>query len=255
MKKEVANINEIPEGMEDIFEISNNLEGVTPRLPQIEIAHTVQLFIMPDDSKVEIFEGIIVDQQATNSYWIDKIKPGEDPKPPTCYSMDAIVPAPEAEFPQAEKCKMCPMNQYDSDEDGKGKACKNMKRLHILIEGSVLPRRLTVPPTSLKSTEEYLTILLDMGLSYRAVLTRFSLEKIEKGDIKYSTLGYKFIRKLTTDELIIVGELVRKNKEEFRDQEISQDEYMPQKSDQEIDEIDEKWEKERQKSKDIDIPF
>lgn len=253
MKKEVANINEIPEGMEDIFKIDNNLEGVTPRLPQIEIAHKVQLFIMPDGSKIEFFEGIIIDQQATNSYWPEKIEPGQPAKPPMCYSMDSIVPDLGSEIAQSKKCKQCPMNQFGSD--GKGKACKNMKRLHILMDGSVLPRRLTVAPTSIISTNEYLTILIDMGLSYRAVLTKFSLDKVIKGDIEFSIINYKFIRKLTTTEMLVVGDLVLKNKEIFRDQEITQDEYMPQKSDPEAkyDEIDKKWKEEHQDSE--NLPF
>jgi len=262
MSSTEVTINEIPEGMEAIFGLENNLEGVTPKLPQIDIAHTVQLFRMPDDSKVESFKGIILDQQATNAYWKEKLQPGiTETKPPDCSSMDAIVPLPEINFPQAVRCKECPMNQYLSD--GKGKACKNMKRMHILMEGSSLPRRLTASATSIKATEKYLTDLVDLGLSYRSVLTEFSLTKELKGDIKYSILEYKFVRKLVTEELLTVGNLVTKSKDDFRSQAITQDEYMPKKSNQEekYDEIDRKYKEERSENKtdekepESDIPF
>ena len=52
---------EIPPGMEEVFDVRDNMEGIIPRLPQIAIIHAGQLFEMPDESKIPTFEGVILD--------------------------------------------------------------------------------------------------------------------------------------------------------------------------------------------------
>lgn len=60
-----------------------------------------------------------------------------NPQPPVCYAFgkdeESMVPHEKAAKPQAENCATCPMNAWGSDpEGGKGKACKNTRRLALL---------------------------------------------------------------------------------------------------------------------------
>ena len=222
---------EIPAEVAEMFNIADNMEGVVPRLPQIAIIHAGQLFEMPDESKVETFEGIILDQHPANAWWKPKEEgegagDKEKNKVPNCYSMNAITPDDRCENKQNDKCGDCNQNQFGSDsKTGKGKACKNMKRLHILMEGSLLPRRLTIPPTSIKSFEYYMTGLVDRGLPYPTVVSVFSLDKKEVAEFKYSEVKIIKNRVLVREELIAVAGFIKQYKDAARQQEINKEEY------------------------------
>lgn len=60
-----------------------------------------------------------------------------NPQPPVCYAFgkdeQTMVPHEKAAKPQNDNCFHCPKNQWKSDpEGGKGKACKNTRRLALL---------------------------------------------------------------------------------------------------------------------------
>lgn len=218
---------EIPQELADTFNIANNMEGVIPRLPQIGIIHRGQLFEMPDESKVEDFEGVILDQHPANAWWEKDISESGGNSIPDCFSMNGINPAESCENTQSTKCSDCKQNQFGSDtKTGKGKACKNMKRLHVLMEGSLLPRRLTIPPTSIKSFEGYMTGLVDRGLPYNCVVTKFSLAKKTSDTFEYAEVKLIKDRVLKKEELVAVAGFIKQYKDESRKQEIHADEYV-----------------------------
>lgn len=220
---------QIPQELAGVFDIANNMEGVIPRLPQIEILREVQMFSMSDDTKMETFQGVIIDQYPTNAWWKEKMVPGAPPKPPDCCSVNGVVPDdPDEGYEiQFENCKECERNQFRSDpEGGKGKACKNMKRLHVMMEGAMLPRRLVLPPTSITSFEIYMTELSDRGLPYACVVTNFGLTKGGDDVMKWSEIKLNTDRVLVEEELFKVADVIRKYKDAARQQEIREDEYM-----------------------------
>lgn len=60
-----------------------------------------------------------------------------NPQPPVCYAFgkdeQTMAPHEKSVKPQHENCFHCPKNQWGSDpEGGKGKACKNTRRLALL---------------------------------------------------------------------------------------------------------------------------
>ena len=212
------------------------MEGVLPRLPQIKIIHQGQLFKMPDDTKPEVFEAIILDQHAANAWWEKAIVSGAPPEKPDCFSIDGVYPDKKCTKIQCETCKDCKQNQFESDrKGGKGKDCKNMKRLHIFMEGKALPRRLSVPPTSITSFEKYMTELVDRGLPFPCVVTEFSLLKHDDGTNEYSEIIFIKGRVLVGDELYFVADLIKKYKDGARLQDIDSEEYETQPVDKEPD--------------------
>lgn len=86
---------------------------------------------------------VIVDSVFENAYYEGEWDP-QRVVPPTCYAMahdeDELAPHPamqEHEFfqPQHSECAGCPMNEWGSAEKGRGKACKNRRRLSLIPAG------------------------------------------------------------------------------------------------------------------------
>lgn len=84
---------------------------------------------------------VIVDHIFENTYYEGRFNP-ETPQPPTCFAFgrnekDLIphVNVVEAEQNPCDACDGCPMNEWGSD--GKGKACKNVRRLALIPAGHV----------------------------------------------------------------------------------------------------------------------
>ena len=79
-------------------------------------------------------------------------------------------------------CETCPYNQYGTgvDENGnpkKGKACKNMRRIYMMMDGDPNLYLLTVPPTSIKDINKQLAKILASGTPYTGMIVSFTLEK------------------------------------------------------------------------------
>jgi len=184
----------------DIFTLEAQMEGVEPRLPQIGIVHRAEMYEMPNETKIEEFTGVIIDHNRTNAWWKISYDESGGNTPPDCSSMDAIRPDARVQNPQCESCIACPLNQFGTEtkkdgSPGRGKACKNMKRVHIFLEGSSLPHRLTLPPSNLKTFDHYVTDLSGRGLRLPVILTRFCLMKSQNQDgIDYSEIDLGYVR-------------------------------------------------------------
>lgn len=160
-------------------EIAEELGGEAPKYPQVKIPSGGGLALEvpgedpgnPDVTKQ--LEGVVVWHHSVNAYWESRDTTNE---PPACSSIDgkfgehAGITTP---------CRDCPMNQFGSGEGGKGKACKNMKRLYILTKDSLFPYALTLPPTSIRAWTDYVSSLLQKGRKACDVVTRVSLAKKE----------------------------------------------------------------------------
>ena len=172
-----------------VFNPADNMEGVEPRLPQIGIIHQGQMFKMPNGESVATFEGIILDTNRANAYWLKSFDESGGGDLPDCSSLDGIMPDLNAEDVQAESCHTCNYNQFGTAAKGGGKACKNMKRVHILMGDSILPHRLTLPPSSLKAIDLYISLLTSQGVPHQLIATKFSLkEESNKAGIMYSEI-------------------------------------------------------------------
>ena len=189
----------IPDELAGIFSPKESMEGVEIRLPQIKILHQGKSFEMADGETVREFQGVILDVNNVNAYWKVSFQESGGGTPPQCMSTNGARPDPMAEEMQSELCKPCKQNQFGSD-GGRGKACKNMKRIHVLLEGQHFPNRLTVPPTSMKFVDQYLSLLLNKGTPYELVVTKFSLKDASnKEGIKYSQLKLENVGLATKD--------------------------------------------------------
>jgi hypothetical protein len=182
----------LPE-LQNIFNLDDNMAEVEARLPAIGIIHQGQLFRWPfplpngKDTLLE-FKAVILDMNRINAWWEVSFDKSGGGTPPQCFSMDGITSDPNCEARQHNTCHDCPMNVYKSDPDGgAGKACKNMKRVHLMVEGSLLPYRMTIPPSNLRAVDLYVSMLTSQGVPYQLVKTQFALKAAKnKSGIVYS---------------------------------------------------------------------
>jgi hypothetical protein len=90
---------------------------------------------------------VVVAHCFENAYYVGKYDPN-NPQPPVCFAYgvpkpgmpidevkeleDNMVPHDMSTDKQNSNCKTCPRNQWGSADEGKGKACKNLRRLALI---------------------------------------------------------------------------------------------------------------------------
>lgn len=107
---------------------------------------------------------IVVDHVLENCYYKGKFD-AKNPTSPICYAFgrkdEDMKPHPSSSEPQCSSCKDCPWNKFGSSDTGRGKACKNTRRLGLITEDDLedvensIAHILKVPPTSLKKWGGY----------------------------------------------------------------------------------------------------
>ena len=142
--------------------------------------------------------GIILHHHAVNAYWRNKFSGANDK--PDCASMDGKTGV-DQETGEMKSCADCPCNQFGSDDDGRGKACKNIHRIYFLRSDNPVPIIISLPPTSLKSMRDYIgKRILVKGMRCYDALTKITLKKEKNAaGIVYSRVVFTFVEKLSEE--------------------------------------------------------
>jgi hypothetical protein len=123
-----------------------------------------------------------------NQLYKDRYDPN-NPASPICYALseieDDLKPHPDSAEPQSESCSTCTKNAWGSDpQGGKGKACKNVRRLAIVsaddLDVDKLPKAevalAKLPVTSVRNWSTYASQLANvLKLPPLAVVTEVSV--------------------------------------------------------------------------------
>ena len=211
-KNEVANVDyslpAVGGAMGEAF--AEEMDGLTLSFPRVKIPSGGGLaFEVPGDdpenpdTEKELV-GVIVDHHPVNAYWADKYSGANNA--PDCASMDGKV---GVDLDGNRKpCNSCPMNAWGTAEDGRGKACKNMRRIYILRDGESLPLLLTLPPTSLKNLSDYLGLrIVARGFRSYGVITKVTLKKAQNaGGINYSQAVFAVTGTLAPEQVAAMNE-------------------------------------------------
>lgn len=79
---------------------------------------------------------VVLDYMSANKFYTVAYDPN-NPAPPDCYAIGKVINdmAPESDSPQAQHtdCRTCPLNQFGSANNGKGKACQNRRLVAVLV--------------------------------------------------------------------------------------------------------------------------
>ena len=134
-----------------------------------------------------------------NSFYEGKYE-SENPQPPRCYAFstveDDLAPRPDwVDEPISEVCHGCPNNEWASAETGRGKACKNSRRLALIVAGTLNHKTdvftaydrealqasplvyLKVPVTSVKAYANYVKqVAGSLRLPPHGIVTRLSVQ-------------------------------------------------------------------------------
>lgn len=131
---------------------------------------------------------VVVDAILENHYFEGAYDPNT-PQSPVCYAFgrdeDDMGPHEKVDEPFSEKCKGCPNNEWGSADTGRGKACKNVRRLAIIpadalddgaqgVEDAAIAY-LKVPVTSVKSWAGYVNQLAATNKPPLAFVTEISV--------------------------------------------------------------------------------
>lgn len=129
---------------------------------------------------------IAIDSVFENQYNPEKYDP-DNPQPPVCYAFgrdeEELAPHPECADPQHETCKGCPHNEFGTADNGKGKACKNTRRIAVIpgdtLEEDVLRTAeaayIRLPVTSVKGWASFVKMVKAMtGLPTLGVVATIS---------------------------------------------------------------------------------
>lgn len=135
---------------------------------------------IPTDEGIEPttkLEGIIIGSKGARAYWKTSY---DDPnrkknEPPDCFSSDLLTGIGE---PGGE-CAACPFNEFGTDKNERGKACRESKRIFLMRRDQIIPLIVRASPMSLKPAKKYMIRLLGSKRHISSVYTRLTLEKVE----------------------------------------------------------------------------
>lgn len=214
----------------------------------------INVFSTSDGETLKSLKAIIAISQKARAYWPEK----GTGSPPMCSSMDgstgivggeitdaqyrAAITAKDPHpvirlidankvIPSAFDCATCPLSQWGSSHqngrESKAIACKQLRRLVVLVEGWAQPALLTLPPTSLRNFDLYASSLARQKSAYWAARSKVTLEaqKSNNGE-PYSIAAFAVESPLKDkDELMAVIEIRRQFSELVRGMAIEGSEY------------------------------
>jgi hypothetical protein len=197
------------------------------------LAYEVQTDEEDDAEYMKQIDGVVIFTHRANGFWPGAYGSGEDQnQPPACASMDGKT-AIWTDTGELRSCEGCPYNEYGSGADqtgkqGRGKACKNMRRLYLMMSGDPNLYLLTVPPTSIKDVNRQLAKILAGGVPYTGMILRFTLEKATNANgVAYSKVVIKKGGILPTAIAAQAIALRRQVKEQYQSVAITLDDYTP----------------------------
>lgn len=98
---------------------------------------------------------------------------------------------PTEEFPEFFECKGCPMNQWaTAPGGGRGKACRERRRLLLVLDGFQSPVIFSLPPTSVRQFDMMASGLKSQGVDYFAVRTNIELMRQQSNGNTYGVATF-----------------------------------------------------------------
>lgn len=157
--KEVVNVE--AEIEKQLSELKNRIGAP----PSNKITTKGKKFALPSGSTSNgPLNVIILDWRWLLAHYPGKFN-AKSPQDPDCFAVGInkpesgqLVPHESIAKPKAENCSVCPLNEWGSDPNGAGKACKNQLRLLVIApdaDDDTEPLTLYVSPTALKNFFAY----------------------------------------------------------------------------------------------------
>lgn len=188
-------------------ELAESREGVDIQMPRLKMSKDSLAFVDDLGNVIKELRGTIIFKHTARGLWHRKHK--REDKRPNCQSLDGkfgqLVKdeddpegnklSKELGISDGQNCATCPFNQFGSafDDAGnprKGKMCKEMRRIYLAQQNAAIPALLTLPPSSIRNSDDYFSARLNRGIAdiaQEAVLT----VRQEKGEFDYAVAEFE----------------------------------------------------------------
>lgn len=220
---------ELQDQMEDL-DPESGISCLKIKIPSAGgLAYEVQGEDEDDVEYMKQIDAVIVFTHRANGYWPGAFGDDES-KAPACASMDGKTGL-WTESGEVSSCETCPYNQYGSAIDNRGdqargKACKNMRRLYLMMSGDPNLYLLTVPPTSIKEVNKQLAKIIGGGVPYTGLIVSLTLEKTKNAaGVDYSKVIIKKSAPLPSAVAAQAVAMRRRIKEQYQNVALTIDDY------------------------------
>ena len=199
-------------------DFAEDFEGLHFSYPRIKIpaGGSLQFEIPSDDPEnpdyAKTIVGVILCNHATCAYWPEGSE-YDDNVNPYCFSVDGKTGfgAPGG------ACADCALNKYGSVENGKGKACKNMRNLYILRSGDFMPVLLALPPTSIRPFTDFMSAAFASRRRppYSSIV-EIGLRRVDNGSNLYSVATFRKVRDFEGEDLLTIQKYALNFREQIK---------------------------------------
>lgn len=232
---------EMMEELQDQMEDLDNDSGILCRKIKVPSGGSLAYVVQGEDDGDEDYQkeikGVVIFTHRLNGYWPGAFGEGDTNAPPVCSSMDgekgrlADGSLPVTQEGELITCENCPFNQYGSAVDQKGnasrgKACKNMRRIYLMMDQDPNVYQLTVPPTSIREVSAQMKKILAEGVPYTGLIVKLTLEKAKNaGGIEYAKVAIKKAGLLPPEVAKQATALRREIKAQYMNMKLTFDDY------------------------------
>lgn len=142
-----------------------------------------------EDNKMEV---VVIDSVYVNTYYVGSFD-SDKPQSPVCFALGRndkeLKPHEASGKPQHEQCLGCAKNAFGTADKGKGKACKNIRRLMVISADRLNEKSIAesevycaeIPVTSVRGWAEYVRSLAGtVNRAPFAVVTNIGVLKDKK---------------------------------------------------------------------------
>lgn len=161
---------------------------------------------------------VILAYRLENQFFKEKYDK-DRPQAPNCYAFgiddESMSPHEKSDDPQADACHGCPNNEWGSAEEGRGKACKNVRRVCVIpadaLDGGAEGIKdaswafLKVPVTSVKGWAGYVNSLSQLNRPPLAFVTEIMVTPDSDSQFKVN-----FNAKESIEDGALIGALLEK---------------------------------------------
>lgn len=188
-------------------ELQVSLEGIDFQPIRFKINKDSCTFLDPFGNGHPEVRGVIIFKHKVRGYW-DK---ASDSTIPECGSWDGEIGI-VTETGEQKRCADCPYNAWGSGEDEagnqtRGKACKEMRRLFIALDGYHLPIMISLPPTSIKNLNSHISARITEGIPDIAAETIITLTPERGGKYTYAVAQFKMGDKVPPRKMLELSKL------------------------------------------------
>lgn len=192
--------------------------GIDFRPQRYKINKDAQVFVDPFNKSLDELRGIVLFKQKVRGCW------EEGNKIPLCSSFDAIEGIDANN--NHRKCASCPQNAWGSGKDGKGKECKEMRRIFLMTNEIALPIQVSFPPTSISEIDNFFSARITNRISDIQKEVKFTLVKKENRGFTFACAVLKNGDNVPPKDIIIINDIRKKFVDGWRNISIDDDDYM-----------------------------